>query len=216
MKYNTVILDLDGTLLDTLEDLKNSVNYVLNEYHHKPRTLSEIRSFIGNGVKILLTRSFPAETPALTIEEALPLFRAHYDEHMYDHTDLYEGISPMLLQLNQMGIKLAIVSNKMDQAVKKLNESFFTGLIDIAIGTPSNAKKPNPYSVLEAIQLLNSKPEEAIYVGDSDVDIATAHNANLPCIGVSWGFRGRDFLHAYNADFIIDSPMELPELLKRL
>lgn len=216
MKYNTVILDLDGTLLDTLEDLKNSVNYTLTRYNYPTRTLAEVRSFIGNGVKVLLTRSFPAQTSERMIDEALLIFREHYSVHMYDNTGLYSGVIDMLTTLKESGYRLAIVSNKLDSAVKELNERFFQEVISLAIGTGEDAKKPNPFYVFEAIKELGSTVGDSIYVGDSDVDIETAKNAGIPCIGVSWGFRGREFLEAHNADYVIDHPSELPRLLEDL
>lgn len=216
MRYNTVIFDLDGTLLDTLEDLKNSVNYVLSQYNYPTRTLEEIRNFIGNGVKVLLMRSFPEHTSMDEIEDALILQRDYYSSHMYDNTTLYSGINEMLTSLKQADYQLAIVSNKTDSAVKELNNRFFHKFIELAIGTRSDAKKPNPSCVFEAINTLKSIPETSIYVGDSEVDIETAHNAGIPCIGVSWGFRGREFLVAHGADYVIDFPTELPSLLKNI
>ena len=215
MKYNTIIFDLDGTLLDTLEDLKNSVNYTLEQFNYPIRTLSEVRNFIGNGVKVLLTRSFPANSTPEMIEEALIIFRNHYAKHMYDNTCLYPGISELLTHLKESNYRLAIVSNKLDSAVKELNERFFKDFINLSIGTSENAKKPDPYHVLEAMKLLGSTIVDSIYIGDSDVDIATAKNAGIPCVGVSWGFRGREFLEAHHADFVIDEPNELIQLLKR-
>lgn len=214
MKYKTIIFDLDGTLLDTLEDLKNSVNYTLEKFHYPTRTLSEVRSFIGNGVKVLLTRAFPMNTPIAVIEEALIVFREHYEIHMYDNTCLYPGVVELLAQLKDENYRLAIVSNKLDRAVKELNERFFKDYISLAIGTSSNAKKPNPFHVLEAINSLDSTITDTIYVGDSDVDIETARNAGIPCVGVSWGFRGRAFLEEHHADYIIDHPSELIENIK--
>ena len=170
MKYDTIIFDLDGTLLDTLEDLKNSVNYTLSYFNYPTRTLEEVRSFIGNGVKVLLTRSFPENTPVKQLDEALLIFREYYSIHMYDHTSLYTGIREMLIQLKESNYRLAIVSNKIDSAVKELNTRFFQDLIEIAIGTGAEVKKPNPFCVFEAINDLGSTAEKSIYVGDSDVD----------------------------------------------
>lgn len=214
MKYNTIIFDLDGTLLNTLQDLTASVNHTLTHYGYPERTLEEIRSFIGNGVRILLTRAFPKDFPEDSRAEALEIFRKHYAVHMYDTTCLYEGIDAMLHTLHQKGYKLAIVSNKLNSAVQELNQRFFSDTIRLAIGTGEKAKKPNPYYVLEAIKELGSDRSDAIYVGDSDVDIETAANAGIPCIGVSWGFRGRDFLQQHHADYVIDTPEQLLQLFK--
>ncbi|MBE5959898.1 MAG: HAD-IIIA family hydrolase [Lachnospiraceae bacterium] len=215
MKIKTIIFDLDGTLLDTLRDLQESVNHTLTHYQYPPRTLDEVRRFVGNGVRVLLTRAFPAGTSEERIEEALVIFRNHYSVHMYDHTRLYEGIDAMLSELSKAGYRLAIVSNKMDSAVKDLDQKFFNGMIELAIGAPKEHKKPDPYAVLKVMEALSCTPEECLYVGDSEVDIETAHNASLPCVGVSWGFRGHEFLKEHEAHFIIDHPSELISLLNQ-
>ena len=216
MKIKTIIFDLDGTLLDTLKDLQESVNHTLAHYHYPLRSLDEVRRFIGNGVRILLTRAFPEGTSEAMIEEALVIFRNHYSTHMYDNTCLYKGIDTMLSTLSNAGYRLAIVSNKMDSAVKELDLKFFNGMIELAMGAPKEHKKPDPYTVLEVMKAFSCPADECIYVGDSDVDIETAHNASLRCIGVSWGFRGRDFLDEHGADFIIDHPSELISLIQAI
>ncbi len=213
MKYTTIILDLDGTLLDTLEDLTNAVNNTMTHYGYPTRTLDEIRSFVGNGVAILLRRSAPMGTPEELFPEMLDYFRAYYKEHMYDHTAPYDGVLPMLADVHTQGFKTAIVSNKLDEATKELNHRFFLPYNELAIGTPAEYKKPHPYSVFDAIRQLGSTPEQAIYVGDSEVDLETAANAGIPCIGVSWGFRDRAFLEERGADYVIDAPEELLPLL---
>ncbi len=216
MKYNTVIYDLDGTLLYTLEDLMNSVNYALDHYGYPHRNIDEIRRFIGNGVAVLMKRSAPENCPQEEIDIMLNIFRPHYLEHMYDTTGPYSGVIDMMKEIHTAGIKTAIVSNKLDPAVKELDKMFFQGLTELAVGAPSHAKKPDPASVLECIENLGSTIEQSIYIGDTDVDIETAHNAGIKCVGVSWGFRGREFLEENNCDYIIDSPEELLPLLKSL
>lgn len=216
MNYKTIIFDLDGTLLYTIEDLANSVNYALEDGGYPLRTLNEIRSFVGNGVKTLMTRSVPAGTTEKEIEERLSVFRPHYLAHMYDTTVLYDGIIELLSSLKDQGYQLAIVSNKLDTAVKELNARFFSQYIDIAIGTPPDAKKPNPHCISLIIKLLNARQSSTIYVGDSEVDIETAHNAGISCVGVSWGFRDRLFLVQHHSDYIIDQPMELLHLLNHM
>lgn len=216
MKYNTVIYDLDGTLLYTLEDLMNSVNHALDYYGYPHRNIDEIRRFIGNGVAVLMKRSAPESCPQKEIDTMLEIFRPHYLTHMYDATAPYKGVIEMMKEIHEAGIKTAIVSNKLDPAVKELNKIFFNGLTELAVGAPSHAKKPDPTSVLECIKDLCSTTSDAIYIGDTDVDIETAHNAGLKCIGVSWGFRGREFLEENNCDYIIDTPDELLPLLKTL
>ena len=213
MKYNTVIYDLDGTLLYTLEDLMNSVNYALDHYGYPHRNIDEIRSFIGNGVAVLMKRSAPENCPEDELKVMLDIFRPHYLEHMYDTTGPYDGVINMMKEIHEAGYKTAIVSNKLDPAVKELDKMFFSGLTELAIGAPSHAKKPDPTSVLICINDLGSQVSESIYIGDTDIDIETAHNAGLKCIGVSWGFRGRKFLEEFNCDYIIDKPDELLPLL---
>lgn len=210
MKYNTVIFDMDGTLLDTLEDLTDSVNYALNKFGYPLRTLNEIRSFVGNGVKVLMNLSVPNGTSAEDTAKCLEIYRKNYSENMQNKTRPYEGINDLLKNLKEKGIKLAIVSNKYDSAVKALCKDYYHEFIQVAIGESQGvAKKPAPDSVYAALEQLGSSKEEAIYVGDSDVDVHTAHNAGLKCVGVTWGFRNRDILNAEGADFIIDKPEEL-------
>lgn len=216
MRYTTIILDLDGTLLDTLEDLTAAVNHTMTRYGYPTRTLDEIRSFVGNGVAILLRRSAPTGTPEELFPEMLDCFRTYYKEHMYDHTAPYTGVLPMLAELHSKGFRTAIVSNKLDEATKELNRRFFLPYNELAIGTPAEYKKPHPYSVFDAIRRLDSAPAQSIYVGDSEVDLETAANAGIPCIGVSWGFRNRSFLEDRGADYVIDCPEELVSLLLTL
>ncbi len=216
MRYQTVIFDLDGTLLDTLEDLTNAVNYTMEQYAYPTRTLDEVRGFIGNGVAVLVRRCAPPHTPEDRFPGMLDCFRAFYKEHMYDHTAPYAGVLSMLEEVKKAGIATAIVSNKLDSATKQLNQRFFVPHNQLAIGTPAEYKKPHPHSIFDAIERLDSKANDTIYVGDSEVDIETARNAGIPCIGVSWGFRTHDFLKLNGADYVIDSPDELLPLLLSL
>lgn len=198
-----VIFDLDGTLLNTLEDLKESTNYALSQFNFPTRTLEEVRTFVGNGVRKLIERAVPKNCDTETVEKCLSIFKEHYAENMYNHTAPYDGILEMLEDLHKKEIKIGVVSNKFDAAVKELCKKYFNDLIDIAIGQFDDVPpKPSPEGVLKAMRELECK--NAIYVGDSDVDILTAKNANLPCIGVSWGFRDKETLQ--NADFIVDNP----------
>lgn len=215
-KYTTLIYDLDGTLLDTLADLMNSVNYALDLYGYPHRNLDEIRRFIGNGVAVLMRRSAPKDCPQDKVDRMLDIFRPYYMEHMYDNTRPYEGVLSMMETVHLLGYKSAIVSNKLDAAVKELDKRYFHGLTELALGTPKDAKKPDPTGVFMALERLGSSKDESIYIGDTDIDIETAHNAGLKCIGVSWGFRGRQFLEDNKCDYIIDTPEELAKLLKEL
>lgn len=214
MTYNTIIFDLDGTLLNTLEDLKDSVNYALNKYGYPPRNLEEVRSFVGNGAGILIKRAVPTGTSPEDTTECFQVFHDHYDANMHNKTCPYDGIYSLLTSLKVQGYKLAIVSNKYDTAVKSLCKDYYDDFIQVAIGeSPEVAKKPAPDSVYKALEELGSTKEQAIFVGDSEVDVKTAKNAGLICIGVTWGFRNREVLEAEGADIIIDTPEDLLDYL---
>lgn len=212
MAYNAVIFDLDGTLLNTLEDLADAVNYALKEFEKPLRTIEEIRQFVGNGIVKLVERSVPQETKEQEREEILDVFRSYYGRHCQDKTAVYEGMIEVLQDLKQKGIRVAVVSNKADFAVQKLIPIYFSDLILMAKGENEAAgvrKKPAPDMVQAVLQELGCTKEETVYVGDADVDLMTAKNAGLPFIGVSWGFRGRAFLEKLGAERIADEPKEL-------
>ena len=204
-----VIFDLDGTLLNTLEDLWISTNFTLSQFGYPVRTLEEVRMFVGNGVRKLIERAVPENCE--NVEECLAVFKKHYAENMYNHTAPYNSVEKILKELQGQGVKTGVVSNKFDLAVKKLCEKYFGDLIDIAVGQCDDVpSKPSPNGVLKALKELNEKT--ALYVGDSEVDVQTAKNANLPCIGVTWGFRDRENLNG--ADFIIDKPCDIINIWK--
>lgn len=212
MSYRAVIFDLDGTLLDTLEDLKDAVNVSLAEHGKPQRTLEEIRCFVGNGIARLIARAVPEGTTEEEREKILATFRAYYSAHCQDKTAPYDGVLEVLSSLKEKGIKMAVVSNKADFAVQELIPVYFGDCISVAKGENEAAgvkKKPSPDMVYAALDELKCAKEEAVYVGDSDVDLATAKNSGLPCIGCSWGFRGRTFLEEHGADWIVDEPKEI-------
>lgn len=212
MPYSTYIFDLDGTLLDTLGDLAASVNYAMSTHHLPEHSVDEVRMMVGNGVRKLMERAIPDGAANPCFDEAFATFRHHYMEHQLDTTRPYDGIIETLQELKRRGCRTAVVSNKFDAATKSLCNHFFSGLIDVAIGENEAAgihKKPAPDTVFEAIRLLGVSREEAVYVGDSDVDIATAQASGIPCISVLWGFRNREFLIAHGATTLIGSPTEL-------
>lgn len=214
MNYTTVVFDLDGTLLNTLEDLMDAVNYALHEFGYPKRTLPEIRSFVGNGVRKLLERALPVQLDAPQFENVLSAFRTYYTAHCEDKTHAYAGIPELLGQLKTAGLKLAIVSNKIDSAVKSLHASYFQASVDVAIGEKDGVrKKPAPDMVEQALAELGSTKEHAVYVGDSDVDIQTAKNAGLACISVTWGFREKDFLLEHGARVTADTPQQVYECI---
>lgn len=209
----TVIFDLDGTLLNTLEDLKESTNFALCRFGYQKRTLDEVRCFVGNGVRKLIERAVPENCK--NVDECLEVFKKNYSENMYNHTHPYNGILEMLEELHKENLKIGVVSNKFDSAVKDLCKKYFGNLIDAAIGQCDDVpKKPAPDGVLKAMKILNSDKSSTLYAGDSDVDVQTAHNAGLKCIGVTWGFRTRDYLNG--ADFIVDNPDEILKIVRSL
>ena len=208
-QYSTYIFDLDGTLLDTIQDLATSVNYALRQCCMPERTLDEVRRFVGNGVRLLMIRAVPDGEDNPRFQEAFDIFRSHYLEHSLDTTAPYPGIMEMLQRLKANGKRLAVVSNKFDTATKELIRHFFGNLIEVAIGENEAAgvrKKPAPDTVNEALHQLGVGKENAVYVGDSDVDLQTARNSGLPCISVLWGFRDREFLLENGATTFVQSP----------
>lgn len=212
---DTVIFDLDGTLLNTLDDLMDSTNYALAQLGCPPRTYDEIRSFVGEGVRLLIERALPDDRKDET-DRALAVFSAHYDVHKADKTRPYDGIADMLTAVQAAGYRMAIVSNKYDAAVQDLRARVFPQ-ISVAVGEREGlAKKPAPDGVLLALRQLGALPQNAVYVGDSDVDVRTARNAGLPIVAVTWGFRDRALLQRLGADVIIDAPDRLPEAIKQL
>lgn len=214
MKYTTIVFDLDGTLLNTLDDLADSVNYALRENNLPERTINEIRRFIGNGVRILIRRSVPEGTSEEVYEKTFAMFENHYRGNSRNKTAPYDGVLELMRELKNDGYKLAIVSNKIDFAVKDLREEFFSDVIDIAIGdSPDTNNKPEPDMVFKALKLLNSEADEAVYVGDTDVDLETAYNSGMDCISVSWGFRSREELEGYNAKMIADTAEDIKKFI---
>lgn len=212
--YKTVIFDLDGTLLNTLTDLANAVNYALREFSFPERTTEEVRRFIGNGVVKLMERSTPEGTNEKMQEECLAVFRKHYLEHMSDNTAAYDGVKALLKHLKEKGIKTAVVSNKLHSAVVGLCDDYFHGLIDEAIGVSNeNERKPSPVNVIKAMINSGSNKKTTVYVGDSEVDVLTAHRAGIKCIGVTWGFRDRAELIENSCDFIAENAEEVLRLI---
>ena len=212
MNYQTCIFDLDGTLLDTLGDLAASVNHALRAHGMPEHTIDDVRRFVGNGVRLLMERAVPNGADNPDFEATFATFRQYYMQHSLDTTRPYEGIPETLQALKARGCQLAVVSNKMMAATQSLIRHFFPDTISVAIGeheAEGIRKKPAPDTVLAALRQLGVGKEGAVYVGDSDVDIETAHNSGLPCISVLWGFRDRDFLLQHGATTFVASPAEL-------
>ena len=213
MSFDTVIWDLDGTLLDTLADLAASVNAALAAFGYPARSLDEIQQMVGNGVSNLVLRALP-EGHKEDHAAALALFRAHYGEHYADATRPYPGICEALDMLRARGVAMAVVSNKLDAVTKELCRKYFGDRIGVVIGDrPGLPRKPAPDSVALALAQLGADPARAVYVGDSEVDIATARNADLPCIRVGWGFRPAQVLLDAGAGEIIPDVGTLVERL---
>lgn len=203
--YKNYIFDLDGTILDTLEDLANAVNFALGKMNYPVRTLDEVRRFIGNGMVKLIERSVPEGTGETEREKTLALFSEYYLAHLADFTKPYDGIPEMLNTLKENGCKLAVVSNKSDEAAKAVVKSFFGNCFEIVLGKSERSPaKPDPASVLYVMETLEAEKNDTIYIGDSDVDVLTAHNAELKCIGVTWGNRSRAEIENAGAEFIAD------------
>lgn len=213
MGYSTVIFDLDGTLLNTLEDLTDSVNYALNVMGYPVRNIYEVRAFVGNGIRKLIERAVPENTEPCDTEQTLAHFKEYYAKHNQDKTKPYDGVRELMARLKAKGIKMAIVSNKIHSGVIALRDEFFKD-IEIAIGDmPELKRKPAPDSCFLALEKLGSTVEETVYVGDSDVDLETAKNAGLDCISVLWGFRDKDFLIEKGAVVFADTPDDVERLV---
>ena len=209
-KITTIIFDMDGTVLNTLDDLTDSVNYVFSKFGLPARSRDEYRQFFGNGIGYAMKCAAPEGTPDSLIEEMIPVFKEYYDIHCLDKTGPYDGIIDLMKELRNSGCKMAIVSNKIDSAVKELNERFFSEYVPVAIGErPGVSRKPAPDMVSAALSELGSSPDEAVYIGDSEVDLMTAKNSNLPCIAVLWGFRDRDFLIKNGASAFAKTPEDI-------
>lgn len=213
-QITTVVFDMDGTVLNTLEDLAGSMNYSLKAVGMPERTVDEFRRFVGNGAREALRKALPEGTSTDILDEMFPIFKEHYDEHCLDKTGPYEGILDLMKELKKRGYRMAIVSNKIDSAVKELNKRFFGDLIDVAIGEqPGVNRKPAPDMVETALKELGSTKEESVYVGDSEVDYLTAKNSGLPCISVLWGFRDKEYLIEQGAYCFADAPADIVDMI---
>ena len=214
--FSTYIFDLDGTLLDTLGDLAAAVNYAMRTHGMPEHSIDDVRRFVGNGVRKLMERAIPDGETNPQFEATFATFRQYYMQHSLDTTRPYEGIPETLAALKAKGCRLAVVSNKMMAATQELCRHFFPDTIEVAIGENEAAgirKKPAPDTVITSLRQLGVEKQNAVYVGDSDVDIQTAANAGLPCISVLWGFRDKDFLIANGAKTFISAPSELLQTL---
>lgn len=213
MKH-AVIFDLDGTLLNTLGDLRAATNHALEVRGLPPHSMEEIRQFIGNGIRLLICRAMPEGTPEAEIDAALDDFKAYYAAHIHDRTVPYDGIPQLLTALRKRGIQVAVLSNKIDSASQQLIEYFFPGKIDVVFGEHVGVpRKPDPTSCRMVMQQLGVQPEQVLYVGDSGTDMQTAKNAGLYAVGVTWGFRSKEVLLKYGADVLVHRPEQILQIL---
>ena len=212
MKYDLVIFDMDGTILNTLEDLADSLNATLRHFHYPEHTIGEVCSFVGNGIRLLIERGVPKGLEVSEIDKVHAYFMTYYQEHCADKTKPYDGIHETIQKLREAGIKTAVVSNKADCAVKELAEQYFEGMFDVAVGEREGIlKKPAPDGVNDVLRQLGVARDRAIYVGESEVDVATAQNAQMDSLIVEWGFRKADFLKEHGAKLLISDPKEIVE-----
>ena len=214
MAYKLAIFDLDGTILDTLEDLADAMNYALGEHGYPGRTIEEVRRFVGNGIRKLIERAVPAGLAKEEIDRVHETFSAYYQQHCADKTRPYEGVPPLLERLRAAGCLTAVVSNKADAAVQPLCRRYYNGLFDYTVGERTGIRrKPDPDSVQEVLRRLQVEAADAVYIGDSEVDIQTAKNAGLDSIIVTWGFRDRDYLESQGGRRFVDRPEEIEQII---
>lgn len=214
MKYKAAIFDMDGTILNTLEDLWGATNYMLRVSGYPERTLDEVRQFVGNGIRKLIERAAPQDTDSAEIDRLFGVFNGYYKEHCADNTTPYDGILDMLKKLRAGGVKTAVVSNKADYAVQELCVQYFDGLFDAAAGERAGVrKKPAPDAVFAVLDKLGVAAADAVYIGDSDVDVETARNSGMAHIIVDWGFRDKGFLIAKGAKLIVSSPHDIENII---
>lgn len=210
MSYKLAIFDMDGTILDTLEDLTDSTNAALIANGFPPRTIEEVRSFVGNGIHRLIELAVPTGSDEASIESVFQTFTPYYKTHCAIKTKPYDGILALLEKLRAAGVKTAVVSNKADFAVQDLCRDYFPGLFDFAVGEKDGIRrKPSPDSVLHVLDTLHIEKKDAVYIGDSDVDLKTSQNAGMDVIMVGWGFREEAFLKELGAPFVVHSAEEV-------
>ena len=216
MKYQAVLFDMDGTVLDTLDDLCDSINHSLAEFSLPQVSREHVRQCLGNGAAFLVSHSIPAGSSPELEADVLAFYKPWYDAHCLIKTAPYEGILPMMQSLKEQGLRLAIISNKPDRAVQELSDAFFPGLLELSVGeSPSVRRKPAPDTVLTAASQIGLSVDQCVYVGDSEVDLQTARNAGMDCISVTWGFRDEAQLIEAGASVLVRTPEELESFLLR-
>lgn len=216
MKYSAIFFDMDGTVLDTLGDLHAATNAALRHFGYPERSLDEVRRFVGNGSRRLLELALPEGSTAGAVDAVLDWYKPWYNAHSAVLTRPYEGILPLLKHLREASLPLAILSNKPDATVRALSDRFFGGLYALAVGEDEahgRRRKPAPDILLAAAETLGLAPESCLYVGDSEVDVLTAHAASMDCASVLWGFRSRAELEAAGAERLFETPEALADFL---
>ena len=214
MKYKAVLYDMDGTVLDSLSDLCNAVNHILEQYGMPTHDKKVIARNLGNGARYLLAHCAPEGTSEELVDKMLKDYGPWYDSHCAILTAPYEGIIELMETLRAAGVKQGVMSNKQDSAVKTLCEQYFPGLLECALGESETVRrKPNPDAVLKALEEMGIDKSDAIYVGDTEVDIKTAINADMDCAVVTWGFRSKDELIAAGGKLFFDTAKELQDYL---
>ncbi len=210
MKYDVLVFDMDGTILNTLEDLWNCTNYALRAHQMPERTLEEVRHFVGNGIQKLIERATPDGTTTEENELVLSTFKLYYKEHCADTTRPYEGITETIREARRRGYRTAVVTNKADFAAQELAKEYFPELFDLVVGEKAGIKKkPAPDTVERVLDTLGIDKKRAVYIGDSEVDCQTAHNAEVDLIAVKWGFREEEILIENGAEIIVSTPKEI-------
>lgn len=214
MKYRLAVFDMDGTILDTLGDLTDSLNHVLTLHGMPQRGAGEVRLFMGNGIRRLVELGVPAGTDSQKTDAVFADFAEYYPEHCHEKTCAYDGIPELLLKLRENGVLTAVVSNKIDCAVQELCVKYFNGMFNAAVGEKEGIrKKPCPDSVNSVLKQLGVRREEAVYIGDTEVDIATAENSQMDCIAVDWGFRDREVLEKLSTGYLVSKPSEIYDII---
>jgi len=212
-----IIFDMDGTILNTIDDITDSVNYALASLEYPLQTVLQVKMAVGNGAIQLIERVLPTGSPKELVMKVFKIYQAHYDQNNSNKTGPYDGIMLLLNQLRTKGFKLSVVSNKYNHLVQELNEKIFNKYFDVSIGEIKGIPiKPAPDMIYRALELLELKKDEVLFVGDSEVDMLTATNAKLKSVGVTWGFRDQSVLEAHHADFIIHQPEELFYVIERM
>jgi phosphoglycolate phosphatase len=212
-----IIFDMDGTILNTIDDITDSVNYALASMEYPLQSVHQVKMAVGSGAIQLIERVLPFGSSKELVMKVFKIYQTHYDQNNSNKTGPYEGIMLLLNQLRTQGFKLSVVSNKYDHLVQELNEKIFNKYFDVSIGEIKGIPiKPAPDMIDKALKLLDLKKDEVLFVGDSEIDMLTATNAKLKSVGVTWGFRDQSVLEAHHADFIIHKPEELFKVIERM